>query len=274
MMDAGIYAIRNKQNGKLYIGSAKSIVDRFNSHKKALHKGNHHNVKLQNAFNKYGFDNFGFEKLLICKYDDLIMYEQLCINGYDAVKNGYNIAPIAGNTLGCRFSDETKAKMSASRKGKKRDRDAVDKTAAAHTGMKRSAESCERMRVSQIKRWTESPPDVIDDMKNQVSKVHKGKKITPEHIELLAGINRNRVISDEEKEMRSNATKKMWASLTQEQRDKRNANMSKALKDKFSITPSKHIGMKRSDEARENMSKAQIESAARRKAAKLAEGSA
>lgn len=269
-MNTGIYQIKNLVNGKVYVGSAKSFTNRFIAHKKLLKRGKHHSIKLQNAWEKYGADNFLFQKLIICEFKDLIMYEQRAIDGLNAVKNGYNVNPTAGSSAGRPTSDATRAKMSASFKGRKRDPEAVAKTAAAHTGMKRSDESREKMSLSQKQRWDNATPEELEEMRAQVSAVHKGKKLTPEHIEKVSTFNKNREITDAEKAIKSRATKGMWDALTQEQRDARNANMTAAIREKAKTTPSKHIGMKRSEESRKRMSDAQKASASRRKAAKSA----
>ena len=72
----GIYMIKNKIDGKKYYGSAKDIKIRWNRHKNDLNKNQHQNVKLQRAWNKYGSENFDFEILEECAYDDLLIIEQ------------------------------------------------------------------------------------------------------------------------------------------------------------------------------------------------------
>jgi len=57
---SGVYKIRNIINGKLYIGSSFNIYKRWTNHKKDL-KDKKHQLKLQNAWNKYGEQNFIFE---------------------------------------------------------------------------------------------------------------------------------------------------------------------------------------------------------------------
>ena len=62
----GIYQIRNKNNGKVYIGqvyATKGANRRWLEHRAALRKGNHYNPHLQSAWNKYGEVNFSFEIL-------------------------------------------------------------------------------------------------------------------------------------------------------------------------------------------------------------------
>lgn len=267
-MNTGIYQIKNLVNGKVYVGSAKSFTNRFIAHKKMLKRGKHHSIKLQNAWSKYGSDNFLFEKLIVCEFKDLIMYEQLFIDGLNAVHDGYNVNPTAGSMAGKTHTAESKAKMSVARKGKPRNPESVAKTAAAHTGAKRSEEACANMLNAQSKRWAAYTQEQIDEFKAKISAVHKGKKLTPEHIEKLSIFNRSREISDAEKANKSIGIKKMWDSLTQEQRDERVANMSAALIEKAKTTPSKHIGMKRSEESRKRMSDAQKAGFARRAAAK------
>jgi group I intron endonuclease len=110
---AGIYKITCSASGKFYIGSAAKLIFRRRSHISSLKKGNHNNSKLQRAWNKYGPDCFSFETILVCDVKNLLMYEQAIIDGLDAVKNGFNICPIAGNGFGRTHSEETKAKMKA-----------------------------------------------------------------------------------------------------------------------------------------------------------------
>ena len=43
----GIYAIRNTQNGKMYIGESIDIEKRWKNHQEDLDNGNHHSYKLQ-----------------------------------------------------------------------------------------------------------------------------------------------------------------------------------------------------------------------------------
>ena len=59
-MKSGIYTIRNIINNKYYVGCSKDMVDRIGAHKRALIKGTHKNILLQNSFNKYGILNFVF----------------------------------------------------------------------------------------------------------------------------------------------------------------------------------------------------------------------
>jgi hypothetical protein len=59
----GVYVIINTITGDMYIGSSVNINNRLLQHIEALKTGTHHNYKLQNAFDIYGYENFKFEIL-------------------------------------------------------------------------------------------------------------------------------------------------------------------------------------------------------------------
>jgi len=119
---SGIYKILNKINNKFYIGSAKNIFGRWNNHKKELNGNYHKNRYLQRSWNKYGETNFDF---IIVEYvediNNLIIREQYYLDSTNSYnKNvGYNISPTAGSTLGVKYNDEAKNKISKTHKGKK-----------------------------------------------------------------------------------------------------------------------------------------------------------
>ncbi len=117
---SGIYAIQNKIDGKIYVGSAINIKYRRYSHLRSLNNGNHHSVKLQRAWTKYGEDAFVFFVLeLVESKDMLIQKEQMWIDRFDAYgPNGYNMVPNAGTNLGMICSLATKAKIGAKARGR------------------------------------------------------------------------------------------------------------------------------------------------------------
>ena len=112
---SGIYIIKNTLNGNFYVGSACNFRKRWNQHKSALLKNKHDNQHLQKAVNKYGIAAFSFEIICNCRPQDLIYFEQLCIN---LLKPVYNIQKIAGSMFGYRHSEKSKKKMSESHMGK------------------------------------------------------------------------------------------------------------------------------------------------------------
>jgi group I intron endonuclease len=116
MKISGIYQIQSKiKSERIYIGSAIDIMQRWNVHLCDL-KHNRHNPKLQRHFNKYGESDLVFSILLGCAKEYLIANEQFFIDSY---KPYFNICPIAGSSLGIKFSDESKVKMSKCKIGNK-----------------------------------------------------------------------------------------------------------------------------------------------------------
>lgn len=116
-MKMGIYQIRNIANGKLYVGSSHNIDVRFYTHKERLRKGRHHSIKLQRAWNKWGEESFEFS-VIEAVHDTafLLIREQYWMDLLKVAKEGYNILPKAGTTLGVKRRPETIAKMSESNK--------------------------------------------------------------------------------------------------------------------------------------------------------------
>ena len=88
----GIYIITNLINNKVYIGQSDNINKRFKDHKYALNGNYHNNNHLQNAWNKYGENNFSFNLIKCCKIPYLNRFEKLYINKYksDDRRYGYN----------------------------------------------------------------------------------------------------------------------------------------------------------------------------------------
>lgn len=133
-----IYAIKNKANGKCYVGSAASVLKRWNSHRYMLRKGIHHSPALQRAWVKYSQDGFEFTILeQLTEACQVIVREQHWIDVLHAAhpQRGYNVAPAAGTRagvpqpesvkvssralhLGVPKSAETRQKMSEAAKGK------------------------------------------------------------------------------------------------------------------------------------------------------------
>ena len=99
----GIYAIRNTQNSKMYIGESIDIEKRWKSHQEDLDNGNHHSYKLQEDYNKSKSKEFRFfvlEEFIFpfnAKIDatklQLILYcrEYYYMKKYKSKSEGYNV---------------------------------------------------------------------------------------------------------------------------------------------------------------------------------------
>lgn len=265
-MNSGIYEIVNLVNGKRYVGSAKDFVKRWNGHRAQLKAGRHHNRHLQASWVKHGADSFSFNRLLVCSPENLLMYEQIAI---DATAPEFNVERIAGNSLGCIRTPETRAKISAKAKGRK-------------------------------------PPPRSAEYRAKISAAHKGKKLPEWHMEALQSGRTKRVYTEEQRQALANAInaryadgtlpreksqttrEKLSVALTGRPRtDEARANQSAGqlgkkrgpYKPRSAETQAKYAaarvglknsmqGRKHSDEARARMSEAQQRNAALRKKAK------
>jgi len=167
---SGIYQIRNLESGKKYIGSAKCFRIRWNAHRAKLNRGSHHSRHLQASWHKNGGDAFVFEVVEVCSVEDLLQREQCWL---DAERPEYNVCPNAGNTLGRRFTPESREKIAAKARGR--------------TCPPRSAEH-----------------------RAKLSAVHAGKK-KPQHVmRALQEGRRRRVFTDEQREQMSRSLRKAY----------------------------------------------------------------
>lgn len=115
-----IYKITNIINDKCYIGSSVSGLGRRKiNHLFYLRNNSHHSIKLQNAFNKYGEENFTFKVLEKCSKENIIEREQYWIDKFNSYNKGYNSNPKAANCFGRILKKETKIKISNTLKGRK-----------------------------------------------------------------------------------------------------------------------------------------------------------
>lgn len=168
---SGIYAIVNKINGKLYIGSAVNIYDRIvNRHIRLLNLQEHHNINLQRSWVKFTSDNFYFKIIEKCNENKLIEREQYWIDQFDFKKELYNLCPTAGSSLGIKRSEEFKAKLKGNKNslGKKNS-----------LGNKHSEETKQRMKEAKnISNGAKAAKSVI-----QFDKTHNIIKIYPSVME-------------------------------------------------------------------------------------------
>jgi group I intron endonuclease len=140
----GIYCIENIVNSKKYIGYSQNIKNRWSNHKGHLRNNKHGNNYLQNAWNKYGEENFKFYIIEECDKELLRIKESEYVlslntktpNGYNLTDGGDGCTGMTeesrlsiseknkinslGNSshLGCKHSEEARRKMSEANKGR------------------------------------------------------------------------------------------------------------------------------------------------------------
>ena len=94
---SGIYKIINKVNGKYYVGCSSDIYRRIASHIYKLKRNINSCRYLQNAYNKYGVNNFSWTIIELCPDTNLLEVEQKYLNISKSEKNkSYNISFVAG----------------------------------------------------------------------------------------------------------------------------------------------------------------------------------
>lgn len=161
----GIYRITNITDGKSYIGkTGMNFGDRWDSHRSLLNSGKHDNQYLQNAWNKYGKDNFEFAIIEVVDNVDLLNdLEIKYIAKYREMGLSYNIQDggDGGWNLGRHLSDETKKKIGA-------------KNRVNMTGRKLSGATRQKMSESQKKRYEKWTDEDRAKYGEQISKYASG----------------------------------------------------------------------------------------------------
>lgn len=185
----GVYAIRNRKNGKKYVGSTADLRQRWGEHRGALRAGRHINRHLQSAWNKYGEEAFDFIVLEYCTPSLLIEREQAYLPEERTVaalkRNGYyNQAPIAGSVLGYRHSEETRRMLS---EHTKKQMATPDATMPLREGWKRY--------------WSDP------EARKAVSARERGKRLSPETRQAISQTLKNVLATTEARQRRSAAGK-------------------------------------------------------------------
>jgi group I intron endonuclease len=136
---SGIYVIRNTVNGKVYVGSAVDLTTRWGQHRYLLDKRTHHCRYLQHAWTKHGAIAFVFEVIeTIQETKGLIAREQVHLDDAFASGLAYNISRTAGSVLGVKHTEETRMKVSAAGKGRVYSLERNAKISASRKGKKRA----------------------------------------------------------------------------------------------------------------------------------------
>lgn len=144
-MKGGIYQIENQRNGKRYIGSAVNLKRRWTVHLRSLRSGQHYNRHLQAAYDKYGEQSLILSILEYVESERLIEREQYY---FDALSPEYNLCPIAGSPLGYRHTPETRKKISKALGGERNPNYGIRGRQSPNYGRRHSEETKHRMSES------------------------------------------------------------------------------------------------------------------------------
>lgn len=113
----GIYIIRNKENGKVYIGQSINIFQRWRQHKYELRHNAHHSPHFQHAYNQNP-KAFEYSILFECDAEELDEAEEKFIKAFKSCdpNYGYNIM-IKPRGTGCE-PESVRKKVSDYMKGR------------------------------------------------------------------------------------------------------------------------------------------------------------
>lgn len=191
----------NTINGRVYIGSASCLGGRRKAHEYRLKAGNHHSIKLQRAWNKYGEAAFSFEVIeQVSGEASLLEREQYWIDHYDAARVGYNVAAVAGRTVGIVWTEEQKRKASESKKGIKKSPEHIAKMSAAQTGKTLSEETRRKIGEKTKARFAD-PEERI-----KVGNSNRGRKRS-EEVRKKMSEDRRAAYTDERRQVQADAAR-------------------------------------------------------------------
>ena len=228
-----IYLRTNKINGKKYVGQVTTKRFKARQNKWKTISVQYAGKAIDAARAKYGIDAFDFEILKECKDEELNQWEIYYIKELNTkVPYGYNMTDGGDGCYGYIHSEETKKKLSETRKGKKHSEETKQKIGEAQKGKKLS-----------------------DETRKKMSEAHKGEKnwnygkhLSEEHKKKLSECNKGKHRSEETRKKMSDAQKgeKHW-------------NYGKHHSEVSKIKMSEaHRGKKLSEETRKKISEKQI----------------
>ncbi len=202
-----IYKITCLVNGKGYVGKTRQkLNDRIRQHK---NDGKHGRPGIDAAIEKYKWENFTVEILEECPVELLSDREIFFIATLKTkAPNGYNLTDGGESCLGFKHTDESRAKMSAAKKGKSH------KPHSPETKAKIAAKLKGRPSPAKGKPSPKKGQKCSPETCAKMSAAKKGKKGKPHSEETkakIAATSKGRKHSNETKAKMSAAQKAAWA---------------------------------------------------------------
>ena len=265
-----IYLIKNKVNGKCYVGqtqkekgfdyryycSGEGIERVYNYHKSLREHNRSYNEHLLRSIEKYGFKAFEVIKYLDYAFSlkELNIKEKVYIQLYDSFKNGYNNTLGGEGRTGMIVSEETKRKLSIAFSGENNPMYGMGGELSPCWGRHLSEET--KQKISEAIKGENNPmygktgeqhPNYglkhTEESKKKISKSLKGKYAG----EKAYWYGKER---DEETKQKISETHK-GKTLSEEHKN----NISKSLKGKYIGERNPNYGKKASEETREKLSR-------------------
>lgn len=175
-MNSGVYYITSMVTGKQYFGSSKDLERRMAHHIYYLRRQKSANKLLQAEFNAYGESNLIFAILLYCDESNLKLYEQMCLDSFEAALNLFKDATSA---KGYHYSQDVVEHnrlmhigQPSAFKGRHHTTEAIEKNRLWHIG--RHASEATRQKLSLIGRSRKHTAE----SKAKIAASHRGKKMS------------------------------------------------------------------------------------------------
>jgi group I intron endonuclease len=165
-----VYLIRNKINGKIYVGKTIDFKKRISQHKHTRNKSN-----ISNSIAKHGWDNF--EVSIIENGEELTNLELLekekkwieHLNS-DNREIGYNLYH-RGDPTGYKHSGEARRNMSIAHIGKKHSAETIEKISKSHIGIQPTIATRKKLKIARQGRdfsFRKKPVNQIDENGNVI----------------------------------------------------------------------------------------------------------
>jgi group I intron endonuclease len=208
---AGLYEIVNLKSNRRYVGSSVNIRKRFLDHTGRLNKGIHPNPQLQFAWNRDGSKYFKFRCILLCRIEDVKMFEQRLLDWWSKHdwKLIYNICQDARAPMrGLKFSVEHRQRQG---KSIRRAYENLDTRTRLSNSIKSAynRDPSYAKRVSEGNKTAHSDPEVKERHRIAVKTSHA----RPETKKKLSRINKGRVFSAETVAKMSISAKLRWSKV-------------------------------------------------------------
>jgi len=219
-----IYRIRNKNNGKSYIGQTKydSPKLRFSRHIADMKRRLKNNVSLtpfEYALSKHGEESFEVMCLCVCGKESLDSLEQYYAEIFESYiwdfPGGYNATECGkGRPHNFNHKEEHKEKLSKLYTGRKLGEETREKISKAHTGKTINWSPETRARVSELSRKKATGVIFTEERKRKIGEKSKGRQATlgqtrtPEQRRNIGNASKGRKFSENTKKQMSEIHKK------------------------------------------------------------------
>lgn len=192
----GIYKIQSISNPtRFYIGSSVNVEKRWSRHRLRLKLGNHHSIKLQRHFDKYGFEDLGFVLIEECAACETRMIEQKYLDElcpyFNSSKSAYGVGkgniPWNKGKTGCQEAWNKGKKMPEEQRvrmlGKSPSESTRDKIRRSKIGVRQSAEAILKRSKSLCKKVSQFDfEDTLIMEYDSLTEASKATGITYQHI--------------------------------------------------------------------------------------------